>query len=822
MKRISLLISIIIMICLLICGTYAAYADTYSTYKTGEITGTVNIRTGTSSEYKILGKGYKNDLITLKGEKTGKDGTKWYRITYDGKAAYVSSKYVKKVNTLPYTIYTPAKNGKVTGSAGIVRTNSSTSSTILGKMHKYDYFKIKGYKKSSGGTTWYRVSYNGKDGYVSSKTTKTVIGIKYDIYTPYKEGSVKASGVNVRSGAGTSYKQLGKLSKGERVTIRGEKKSSTGAIWYRVLYGGKAGYVSKVNITMVTASDYYTMTPNKAGNIRSDKVTLRKQPSNTSGSLGTLDINKAVEVKGYTYDENGSCWYYVKAKNKSGFVKSSSVAKIAEISSETTEYAVADADLNVRSGAGTEYAIIGSMSKGSQAPIKGSQKDKSGTLWYRISFGGGTGYVISTYISKKTVSSSGDAMFEAEMIEEGFPESYKSYLRTLHALYPEWIFKAQNANISWSDAVTAETKLGRSLVNTSYSAWKSMARGAYDWTHGRYVTFDSGNWVTAVPGLVKYYLDPRNFINDTYIFMFLDHAYDGETQDVSTVKKVVKGTFLDGKMPGTEYTYAYYINKAAKNAGMNPNVLASMILQEQGSSGNSNLISGTCYGYKGLYNYLNIGAYAASGMSAVQRGLWWAAGAGSGDTSYGRPWNTRYKAIYGGALYYTKQYVAKNQNTLYLKKFNIMNGKENLGLHQYMTNIQGAASEAVHLKSAYGGLTGTPMVFSIPVYRNMTSGAAKLPGTSGTNNNFLSSIKVTDDNGKSYALSTSFDRYDQSYSVTIPDSIKKITVNAKKSSQNAVMTGTGTYTLDSGNKTISIKVTSSSGLIRTYKVTVKH
>lgn len=38
-------------------------------------------------------------------------------------------------------------------------------------------------------------------------------------------------------------------------------------------------------------------------------------------------------------------------------------------------------------------------------------------------------------------ASSSDSAFESYMNSQGFPESYKPYLRTLHEQYPNWVFE---------------------------------------------------------------------------------------------------------------------------------------------------------------------------------------------------------------------------------------------------------------------------------------------------------------------------------------------------------------------------------------------
>ena len=60
---------------------------------------------------------------------------------------------------------------------------------------------------------------------------------------------------------------------------------------------------------------------------------------------------------------------------------------------------------------------------------------------------------------------------------------------------------------------------------------------------------------------------------------------------------------------------------------------------------------------------------------------------------------TRWKRQSVAEQNYGDNYVKAGQNTFYLKKFNVQGS--NLYKHQYMSNIQGAASEAAKLSQAY-------------------------------------------------------------------------------------------------------------------------
>ena len=392
---------------------------------------------------------------------------------------------------------------------------------------------------------------------------------------------------------------------------------------------------------------------------------------------------------------------------------------------------VATTALNIRSGPGTSYRSMGLLSINKEINILDTVTGNDGKTWYYMEYNGINGYVAAEFI---VISSheeyETDAKFEAYLDAQGFPESYKPYFRTLHAKYPNWNFRAARTGLSWNDVLEREGKLGKSLVSSSApSSWKSQAAGAYDPQTGKYTSFDSGGWAAASEKIIAYYLDPRNFINQIGIFQFLTHTYDAETQTSAGLAAVVSGTFLDAAFPETGFaTYADALMEAGRTATVNPYVLASMILVEQGTSGTGKCISGTVSGYEGYYNYYNIGAYKTASMSAVTRGLWYASRSGS----YQRPWDGHFASLLGGALFYSENYVKQNKNTLYFKKWNVMNGLEDVGEGQYMTNVQGAESEAAALRKGYLSLLDSPMIFEIPIYSGMPDAACRKPSGNNT------------------------------------------------------------------------------------------
>lgn len=225
------------------------------------------------------------------------------------------------------------------------------------------------------------------------------------------------------------------------------------------------------------------------------------------------------------------------------------------IYAETNRPATVNAtSLNVRSGPGTGNSVVKRLLYGTAVTVTEETTGTDGKQWYKIRFTSGTetaeGYVSASYI-KFPVSYTMDASFETYLTQQGFPESYKDSLRTLHAEHPSWVFQVQNTGLDWNDVISNESLVGANLVATnSISSWKSTEYGAYDWGTGTWTGFDGASWVAASKEIVSYYMDPRNFLNDTYVFQFLLHTYDSSRHTAEGLKSLVSGTFLESSVSG--------------------------------------------------------------------------------------------------------------------------------------------------------------------------------------------------------------------------------------------------------------------------------
>lgn len=474
--------------------------------------------------------------------------------------------------------------------------------------------------------------------------------------------------------------------------------------------------------------------------------------------------------------------------------------------------------LNVRSGAGTGYSKTGTVSYGDSLTILSETTDSSGAKWYKISCGNLTGYVSAAYVQLTSSGSQGssDADFESYMTKQGFPESYKPYLRTLHEQHPKWIFTAQKLGVDWNTALKEECVVGRNLVHSSaLASWKSMEKGAYDFNGGYWYGLD-GSWVAASKEIIMYYMDPRNFLNDTYIFMFENQSYNSSYQTESGVKTILADTFMSGSYtcPDTKkkYTYSQTFMDAAKKSGVSPYHLASRCRNEQGVNGAPQSL-GTVKGYENYFNFFDIQAYATSTMTAAEMGCKYAK---TTNPTYLLPWTNQYKSIVGGSIFLGTGYITKGQDTLYLQKFDMVDGGNGLYYHQYMTCVFGQANEAISLKNAYSqDILNSAMEFKIPVYNNMPDKLCPKPTSSGDNNNYLKSLSVS-----GTSISPKFDKFTASYTAKVNAEVSSVTVNANPLGKSAKVSGNGKVSLKTGENTVKVTCTAASGVKRTYTIKI--
>lgn len=357
----------------------------------------------------------------------------------------------------------------------------------------------------------------------------------------------------------------------------------------------------------------------------------------------------------------------------------------------------------------------------------------------------------------------GDAeTYYQELLAQGFPEDYAYSLTELHLLHPEWSFTPlliteQNPLYRWDYIIEQETKdADTNLISASntYRAYHHETNKA---------TYDSG-YYQASRASVEYFMDPRNFLNETDIFQFYDLSAT-HSVGITEISAVLDGTFMADAVLENGKTYAEYFLEVGQELGVNPVYLAVKARQEQGVSGSSPILDGTCgsllaeyyqngtqtsesgknvlaptEGFttdellelNGYYNLYNIKA-SGNGLFTIYYNAMKRAQEGSEHMTdaWGSPaWNTLWKSLYGGAYTIKTSFIDRYQNTIYLQKFNVDSRAADRNFWgQYMQNVAGSLTESRTLFGAFAssGVLDGPCSFVIPVYEGIPQDACADP-----------------------------------------------------------------------------------------------
>lgn len=366
-------------------------------------------------------------------------------------------------------------------------------------------------------------------------------------------------------------------------------------------------------------------------------------------------------------------------------------------------------------------------------------------------------------VSGNTRYFEGEAQIYYEsLIDAGFPEDYARPLTELHLLHPEWSFTPLlitegNPLYRWDYIIEQETNdPALNLISGSeiYFAYRHLLN---------FETYDSG-YYQASKAAVEYFMDPRNFLNETDIFQFynLSAAHD---VGIEEIEAVLTDTFMENAMLENGKTFAEYFLEVGQALDVNPVYLAVKARQEQGVAGSSPVLQGECgtlladyyangtqtseSGNKvlapseghteeelltlnGYYNFFNIKA-SGNGLFSIYYNAMKRAQSGTEDMSeeWGSPaWDTLWKSMYGGAYTIKTSFIDRYQNTIYLQKFNVDSRAADRNFWgQYMQNVAGSLTES---RTLFGAFASTGIIeghcsFLIPVYAGMPTKACADP-----------------------------------------------------------------------------------------------
>ncbi|PGO23874.1 peptidase M24 [Bacillus cereus] len=381
----------------------------------------LHVRAGSSTSHDIISRVYNGQTLNVIGEENG-----WFKINHNGQTGYVSGEFVSKNGANTNNNVSTGGNNKVTADVLRVRTAPNTSSSVSGRVYEGQTLNVIGQENG-----WVKINHNGQTGYVSGEFVSGVssnTGSSNNNTNNNNQESVKpasgnytvnVSSLRVRTGPSTSHPTVGSVKKGQVVQVVGEVQD-----WFKINYAGQTAYLSKDYVTKGGSNENTTQGNNQEQNnnvtvqtggtyvVNATSLRVRTGPATYHSVIGGVLNGTKLNVVG----SEGS-WFKVNYQGKTGYV-SSEFVKFVKGGTTTPEqpkqpeqpdqgaigdYYINASALNVRSGEGTNYRIIGALPQGQKVQVI---SENSG--WSKINYNGQTGYIGTRYLSKTPVGGAVD------------------------------------------------------------------------------------------------------------------------------------------------------------------------------------------------------------------------------------------------------------------------------------------------------------------------------------------------------------------------------------------------------------------------------
>jgi len=379
----------------------------------------LHVRAGSSTSQDIISRVYNGQSLNVIGEENG-----WFKINHNGKTGFVSGEFVSKKGATNSNVSTTGGKNKVTADVLRVRTAPNTSSSVSGRVYEGQTLNVIGQENG-----WVKINHNGQTGYVSGQFVSGVsanTGATNDtnqqtVQPASGNYTVNVSSLRVRTGPSTSHTTVASITKGQVVQVVGEVQD-----WFKINYAGQAAYISKDYVTKGGSNENGSQGNNQNNNqnnnvtvqtggtyvVNATSLRVRTGPAAYHSVIGGVLNGTTLNVVG----SEGS-WFKVNYQGKTGFV-SSEFVKFVKGGTATPEqpkqpekpnqgaigdYYINASALNVRSGEGTNYRIIGALSQGQKVQVI---SENSG--WSKINYNGQNGYIGTRFLSKTPVGGAVD------------------------------------------------------------------------------------------------------------------------------------------------------------------------------------------------------------------------------------------------------------------------------------------------------------------------------------------------------------------------------------------------------------------------------
>ena len=135
-------------------------------------------------------------------------------------------------------------------------------------------------------------------------------------------------------------------------------------------------------------------------------VNLRRGPGTGYSKITAVSKGREYDYTGVSkYDSRGVVWHRVEYGKSYAWVSSRySDVTVDGVKLDDDKFVRTTAAVNLRTGPGTGYRKVTSVSKGTKLFYIGQSKDASGRIWYRVATGNGILWLTSQYSYTDTAS----------------------------------------------------------------------------------------------------------------------------------------------------------------------------------------------------------------------------------------------------------------------------------------------------------------------------------------------------------------------------------------------------------------------------------
>ncbi len=282
--------------------------------------------------------------------------------------------------------------GTVTGSYVYIRSGPGTGYSVLGGCLKGASVTVLGEENG-----WYKVKSNNIEGYMSGSYVQLSGTATY--------GTVTGSVVNLRKSPSTSSAIISVVTAGTQLSVLGKEDG-----WYKVAYNETEAYISADYLSVSSSSGDNSSSSDNSGSavtisgtgkVNYAVVNLRSGPGTTYSIVAVLLEGRELKV---TAEVNG--WYRVDYNGDEAYISKEllTVSTDTILPSGTINVSgtgtVTGAVVNIRSGPGTNYSVIGQVTADQTYQVSGETNG-----WYKISYNGVEAYISASYMK---VSASSD------------------------------------------------------------------------------------------------------------------------------------------------------------------------------------------------------------------------------------------------------------------------------------------------------------------------------------------------------------------------------------------------------------------------------